>query len=284
MYLRTRPITPQFQLSDLLTMYFVRTVGKAQGARGGADGGEREAVADAALHMHLDRPIDDLTGHGGRGDLDHRNLLLGGAVSHGVHHIGRIEHQPARLIDEDARFGDALERNALFRHAPAEGDALLCPPAHHFQGPFGHADQAHAMVDAAGTEAVLRNFEAAALAEQNILRRYAYIDEIDLRMAVGRMIVAEHGQLAQPLDARRVHRHEDHRLLAVKRRSRVGLAHEYQDFAAWISGAGRPPLAAVDHVVIAVAHDGGLDIRGIARRHVGLGHGEGRADPPLEHG
>ena len=138
------------------------------------------------------------------------------------------------------------------------------------------------MVDAAGTEAALRNFEAAALTEQNILRRYAHIDEIDLRMAVGRMIVAEHGQLTQPPDAGRVHRHEDHRLLAVKRRGRVGLTHEYQDFAAWISGAGGPPLAAVDHVVIAVAHDGGLDVRGIARRHVGLGHGEGRTDPPLE--
>ncbi len=211
-------------------------------------------------------------------------ILLGGAVAHGIHQIGGIQDQPSSLIDQDPRFRDALERNALFRYAPAECDALLGALAHHFERPFGQTDQTHAMVDAPGSQAALRNFEAASLAQQEILHGYAHVDEVDLRVAMGRVIVAEHVELAQPHHAGRGYGHQDHRLLAVQRRARIGLAHENQDFAARITRAGGPPLAAVDHVVIAVAHDGRLDIRGIARRDVGLGHGEGRADSPVEQG
>ena len=56
------------------------------------------------------------------------------------------------------------------------------------------------------------------------------------------------------------------------------LAHEDQDPAARIAGAGRPPLAAVDHVVVAVAHDRALDVGRIRRRDVRLGHRERRTD------
>ena len=137
-------------------------------------------------------------------------------------------------------------------------------------------------MDASGSEASLRDLKAAPLAQQNILHRHARVDEIDLRVAVRRMIVAEHGQLPQPLHSRGAHGHENHRLLAVVRGARIGLAHEDQDLAARVARAGSPPLAAVDHVVIAVAHDGGLNIRGIAGGDIRLGHRKGGADAPLE--
>ena len=79
-------------------------------------------------------------------------------------------------------------------------------------------------------------------------------------------------------DARRVHRHQDHRLLLVAGRGRIGLAHEDQDLAARIAGAGDPPLAAVDDVVVAVADDARLDVGRVRRGDVGLGHREARAD------
>jgi hypothetical protein len=59
---------------------------------------------------------------------------------------------------------------------------------------------------------------------------------------------------------------------------RAGLAHQDEDLAARIVGAARPPLAAVDHVVVAVALDAAGNVGGIRRRDRGLGHQEGRAD------
>ena len=63
------------------------------------------------------------------------------------------------------------------------------------------------------------------------------------------------GSMRSMRDARRVHRHQDHRLLLMRRRVGVALAHEDRDPAARVAGAGDPPLAAVDDVVVAVAHD-----------------------------
>ena len=77
--------------------------------------------------------------------------------------------------------------------------------------------------------------------------------------------------------------HDDHRLLLVA----VGvlgirLAHEDEDLAALVADAGGPPLVAVDDVGVAVAHDRGLDVGRVRGRHLGLGHGEGRADLALQ--
>src|SRR4030081_1676318 len=49
----------------------------------------------------------------------------------------------------------------------------------------------------------------------------------------------------------------------VARRAGIGLAHHDQHLTAGIADARRPPLAAVDHIVVAVALDAGLDIGGI---------------------
>ena len=81
-------------------------------------------------------------------------------------------------------------------------------------------------------------------------------------------------------DPRGVARHQDHRLLAVSGRRRVGLAHEDEEPAARTAGARGPPLAPVEDVGVAVAEDGTLDVGGIARGHARLGHGEGGADGP----
>ena len=59
---------------------------------------------------------------------------------------------------------------------------------------------------------------------------------------------------------------------------RIGLAHEDRDPAARMQRTGRPPFAAVDHVVVAVAQDGAFDVGGVGRGDGGLGHGEAGAD------
>ena len=61
--------------------------------------------------------------------------------------------------------------------------------------------------------------------------------ELDFHVAVRRVVIAVDGQRALDGDARRVHRHQDHRLLLVLARLGVGLAHQDRDLAARIAGA-----------------------------------------------
>ncbi len=77
--------------------------------------------------------------------------------------------------------------------------------------------------------------------------------------------------------------HEDHALAPVTLGVGIRDAHDDQQLAARGHRAGRPPLAAVDDVVVAVALDPRGDVRGVRGRHLGLGHGERRAHPALEH-
>ena len=184
-----------------------------------------------------------------------------------------------RLIDLDARLGDRrCSRHALVGDGLAEGGARQRAAAQRFERALGNADLAHAMVDAAGAEAALRDLEAAPLAEQHVGGRHAHVLEQDLGVAVRRVVVAEHGQRPHDRDAGRVHRHEDHRLLAVARPVRVGPAHQDRDRAARVHGAGGPPFAAVDDVVVAVAADRALDVGRVGGGDGGLGHREAGAD------
>ena len=81
---------------------------------------------------------------------------------------------------------------------------------------------------------------------------------------------------------RAVERHEHHRVLVVAVGLRVGEAHEDGDPAVRVPDAGAPPLAPVDHDLVALDDRRGLHVGGVGGRHVGLGHAERRADPPVE--
>ena len=140
------------------------------------------------------------------------------------------------------------------------------------------------MVDASRPQAALGDFEAAAFAEQNVAGRHAHVVEAHLHVAVRCVVVAHHIERADHLQTRGAGWHQHHALLGVAGRIRVGLAHGDVDGATRIAGARCPPLAAVDHVVIAIAFDARGDVGGIAGGDIGLGHGEGRADLALKQG
>ena len=132
-----------------------------------------------------------------------------------------------------------------------------------------------------GSEAALRDLEAAAFAEQDIGRRHPHILEQDFRMAVRRIVIAEDVEMAQHAHARRVERHQDHRLPLVRLRVGIGLAHDDGDLAARVHRARGPPFAAIDDVVVAVAADFGADVGGVGGSDVGLGHGKAGANVPF---
>src|SRR5471032_549013 len=106
------------------------------------------------------------------------------------------------------------------------------------------------MMDAARAQTPLRNFEAAAFAEQHVFGGNAHLIEDKFGVPERRMLIAIDGE--GPLDghALRIHRHQYHRLLLVRRRGWVALSHNDRDFAARRHGASDPPFAAVDDVMV----------------------------------
>ncbi len=132
-------------------------------------------------------------------------------------------------------------------------------------------------MDAPRPEARLGHHETVAFLAEQIARRHPHVAQQQLAMAFRRDVV-HHRNVAQQLDAGRVERHQDHALLLMSLGVRIGLAHDDQEPAVGMRGVGDEPLASVDHVVVAVAADQRLDVGGVGRRHVRLGHGEGRAD------
>ena len=133
-------------------------------------------------------------------------------------------------------------------------------------------------MDAARSKAALRDFKAASFTQQAIFDGHANIFQLDLHMAVRRVIISEYRQMAQDVDPGRVHRHQYLRLLRMALCFGIGFAHDDGDFAARIAQTRRPPFAAIDDIVIAVADHTGFDVGRIRRRHCWLGHQECRAD------
>ena len=134
-------------------------------------------------------------------------------------------------------------------------------------------------MDASRPQPPLGDLEAPALAEQHVARGHPHRVEHQLGVATRAIVEAEHRHVAQHLNAGRMPRHQDHRLLAVAVGVvGIGLAHHDQQLAALVHRTRGVPLAAVDHVVVAVAADRGLDVGRIAGRHRRLGHRESRTD------
>src|SRR5207253_9970495 len=103
--------------------------------------------------------------------------------------------------DHDACFRDPLERDRTLGDGFAEGDAIFHAPAHFLQRAFGETDNAHAMVDAAGSEPALRDVESATFAEKKVIDWNAHMVENDLHVSVRRVVITENGQVPQNVDA-----------------------------------------------------------------------------------
>ena len=196
-----------------------------------------------------------------RRDLDRRDLGARVLVADGVHQPRGLQRQQPRPSRSRcatrrsspgccARVGDRLAERLALRRAPA----------HQLERPLGRADRAHAVVDAARAEAGLGDHEAVALAGEEVRRpARARPRSAPRRGPPGR--VAEDRQVAHDGHARACRAGtSDHRLLLVARAVGVGLAHHDEDPAALAQRARRPPLAAVEDVLVAVALDAQLDV------------------------
>ena len=101
----------------------------------------------------------------------------------------------------------------------------------------------------------------------------------DLPVA-GPLVVPHHRHRAHAGEARRVHGHEDHARALVRRG--VGIGHDHRDRKRRAVVAGREPLVAVDHPLVAVELGARDQTRGVRAGALRLGHREARADLALE--
>ena len=232
--------------------------------------------------MGLHGPVDHLAGHAGGHHLDHGDLGLGHLVACHVHQPGGFQGQQAGHVDLAAGFGNALLRHGLLGHGLAKGYAAAGALAHQLQRALGQANEAHAVVDAPGAQAPLGDLEATAFAQQDVGDGHAHVFKRHLHMAVGGVVVAEHVERANDLDAGGVSGHQHHALLRVLGRIGVALAHGDEHSATWVGRARNPPLATIDDVFVALAFNAGFDVGGVARSHGRFSHGEGRANLAFE--
>ncbi len=101
-------------------------------------------------------------------------------------------------------------------------------------------------------------------------------------MAAGGVVEAHRGEHPLDLHPGRVERDEHHRVLVVAVGGGVGEPHEDRHPAVGVPDAGAPPLAPVEHHLLAVERRGGLHVGRVRGGDVGLGHAERRADLPVE--
>ena len=78
-----------------------------------------------------------------------------------------------------------------------------------------------------------------------------------------RIVVAKHRQGTQNLHTGGIGRHHDHALLRMAGRIGVGFAHDDVHRATGITRTRRPPFAAIDHVMVAIAADAALNVGGV---------------------
>ena len=111
------------------------------------------------------------------------------------------------------------------------------PLAHFFERFFGHANRAHAVVDTTRSKAALRNLEPASFAQQDVFSRDANVFQLDLHMAMRRIIIAKDRQMTQHLYPLRIKRHQYLRLLRVAFCLGIGFAHDNRNFTARVTHA-----------------------------------------------
>src|SRR3569832_351939 len=175
---------------------------------------------------------------------------------------GAQDEEPRRL-DLGARLGDeGLDELLAGERLVAVDLAAERALAHELEGALADADPAHAVVDAARTESLLRNGKAGALGTEAVLDGDAAVFATHFAVAGEALAgVAHDRDVADSDEAGGVRRHEDHRRALVRRR--VGVGHGHGDGDRGPVGGRGGPLVPVDDVRVAVAHRAGAQLRGL---------------------
>mmetsp|Transcript_37696 Transcript_37696/g.56248 ORF Transcript_37696/g.56248 Transcript_37696/m.56248 type:complete len:247 (-) Transcript_37696:482-1222(-) len=197
-------------------------------------------------------------------------LLESDLVGHACSEVAQL---PAHG-ELDSGFRDGCPDSVLLGQDLAEGLSSVGSVDHRCESHLADANGAHAMVDSSGSQAALSDFEAPTLAQEDILLRNSDVVEDDLTGAIA-LLVAEQGHHPQNGHSRSVARSQDHRMLAVDGTRPAASAHENKNLALRSNSSSDEPFVTIDDVVVPIRFDPSGDVRRVAGRHSGLGHGEG---------
>ena len=195
--------------------------------------------------------------------------------------LAALQHHQAHRLDLDPGLGDRPRCSCPGGPAACRTPRGSGPARHHqLERPLGRPDRAHAVVDAA------RARGAPARSRSRGPRRGACSRSGPARRgsagACGRGGRRPGRRRSMPpthLDARACPWARGSATAGGGARAvRAGLDHHDHDLAARVAGAGDVVLLAVDDPLVAVALGRAGDVAGVGGGHVGLGHGEGRAD------
>ena len=185
-------------------------------------------------------------------------------------------HQPRRLHVR-RRVRDPVLHGLVLAEDLAVGDPVGGTLTEHVERAPGHAQPAHAVMDAPRVEALLGDQESLAFAAQAVGCRDPHVVVDDLRVTAELaelLLRVLHGRhVAQDVHAGRIGRHDEHRRALVRPRLGVGDGHHDQEVRD--RAVRGEPLVPGDHVVVAVAHRARLQLRRVAAGGLGLGHREG---------
>ena len=206
---------------------------------------QRRILTHARAAEALHRAVDDRQRHlrdedFGLGDFLQRAFGVGF-----VDFDGGVEHDEAGGVDFEPRLGDPFEDDAVLVELLAERFLVRVVDAreHPLEGALGGADGAHRVVDAAGAEPALDDFEAAPFAEDHVGGGDAHVVEVEVAVAVRGVVVAVDGEHAFDRYAFGGGGDEHHGLLFVNGGvGRRAFAHDNVDFASRVTGAAAPPF------------------------------------------
>mmetsp|Transcript_96916 Transcript_96916/g.269614 ORF Transcript_96916/g.269614 Transcript_96916/m.269614 type:complete len:329 (-) Transcript_96916:362-1348(-) len=248
---------------------------------------QRGVLAHAMSAMDLDGLVNDFKAHAGRIDLRHGDVRLRRLEAMVVRLDCREVAQQPGLGDLHARLGDSLPNGGLVCKELPKGRAVMRTVNDGIEGLLRSTNGAHAVVNAARTQAALRDFEATSLPEDHVAHRHTDVVEHDLRVVVD---VAEESKWPHDGHTLCVAGDEDHGVAVVERATTGhGASQEDKYLALWPAGTADVPLVPVDDVLVPIAHDGRADVGGIAACNPRLGHGvraangafQERLQPPL---
>ena len=209
--------------------------------------------------MKLQRLVTDIEADISRKSFGHRAIERGFRVLC-IQFCRRLpDHQPCRLqLRRHVRKAELHRLKAANRLAEllAVGGIALCQ----FQRRPRRADGAGADVEPTAIKAHHRDLEAVALIADEIFHRHPAIVEEDLRRRLG--IPAHLAFLRAETDAGRIRRHGD--TADPLRAVIAGADHGHIDIR--LAATGDEGLAAVQHIMIAVAHRLGAERRRIRAR------------------
>mmetsp|Transcript_16210 Transcript_16210/g.31383 ORF Transcript_16210/g.31383 Transcript_16210/m.31383 type:complete len:436 (-) Transcript_16210:53-1360(-) len=266
----------QLEPSNSAPMNLIRPICKTQPTSSGEGHRKKAVLRDAHGSMNLHSSVTNLLNHSRHNSLAHRELFTDLQITIYIQAVSSLTNQHARHVKLCAALGNILQNCIKVGEFFAKGNATLSTVTHSSDSALSRADQTHAMMDAAGPKACLRNFKAFAFAGKNVLNWHNDILKENLYMALGCVRVSKGLHRAHNCNAWGVSRNKNHRLLLERGSIGICFAHKDENLTMARPRSRDPPLTTIDNIMPSATLDAYANVAGITTGDRRLSHGKSR--------